>query len=300
MGDMDQPKLDNILNFRDVAQTVNTQCGKRLVREGVLFRSARPDDASPEDRRRLKEQYGIKTVIDLRTKTEHAKQAEKRQADLKVPALLQSNAALAEPVKIPGLRYLEIKITGGKFEKFLISQLSWLGYFKLIFLYLLGHRIAAIRVMSQEVMLPRGLVGLGLDTLDHSGADILEALDAFLETGRVDGSSGASLPILIHCTQGKDRTGLVVALVLMVLGVPLEAISHDYLLTQRELETEREARIAEIEEIGLTPEWGDCPPDFVARIHEHLVSRYGGVDAYLDSIEFGSDKRRRLVEVLGA
>lgn len=172
-----------------------------------------------------------------------------------------------------------------------------------------GYRIAAIRVMSQEVMLPRGLVGMGLDTLDHSGADILEALDAFLEAPPPPPSSppsaggasgGPSLPILVHCTQGKDRTGLIVALVLMVLGVPLEAVSHDYLLTQEALVVNREARIAEIEEIGLTPDWGDCPPDFVARIHEHLVSRYGGIEAYLDSIEFGSDKRRRLVEVLGA
>ncbi|KAK8047577.1 hypothetical protein PG996_015641 [Apiospora saccharicola] len=299
MGDMGNPNLDNVQNFRDVGQTINTQCGKRLVREGVLFRSARPDDASPEDRRKLKEDYGIKTVIDLRTKTEHAKQAEKRQADLKVPALLKSNAALAEPVQIPGLRYLEIKITGGKFEKFLISQLSWPGFFKLIFLYTCGYRIAAIRVMSQEVMLPRGLVTMGLDTLDHSGADILEALDAFLEPP-ADSNGGASLPILVHCTQGKDRTGLIVALVLMILGVPLEAVSHDYLLTQEALVEDREARIAEIEEIGLTPDWGDCPPDFVARVHEHLVSRYGGIEAYLDDIEFGSDKRRRLVEVLGA
>lgn len=154
--------------------------------------------------------------------------------------------------------------------------------------------------MSQEVMLPRGLVGMGLDTLDHSGADIREALNAFLEPPSGTTSSGPSLPILVHCTQGKDRTGLIVALILMILGVPLEAVSHDYLLTQQALVADRETRIAEIEEIGLTPDWGDCPPDFVARIHEHLVSRYGGVEAYLDSIEFGSDKRRRLVEVLGA
>ncbi|KAK8067188.1 protein-tyrosine phosphatase-like protein [Apiospora hydei] len=300
MGEMDHNTiLDNVQNFRDVGQTVNTQCGKR-----VLTPSTFEDDASPEDRRKLKDEYGIKTVIDLRTKTEHVKQAEKRQADLKVPALLQSNAALAEPVQIPGLRYLEIKITGGKFEKFLISQLSWLGFFKLIFLYTLGQRIAAIRIMSQEVMLPRGLVGMGLDTLDHSGADILEALNAFLEPppapASTSGGDGPSLPILVHCTQGKDRTGLIVALVLMTLGVPLEAISHDYLLTQQALEADRETRIAEIEEIGLTPDWGDCPPDFVARIHDHLESQYGGVAAYLDSMEFGSDKRRRLVEVLGA
>lgn len=67
-------------------------------------------------------------MIDLRTKTEHLKQAQKRAADLKVPALLQSNTALAEPMQIPGLRYLEIKVTGKKFENYLLKQLSWTSY----------------------------------------------------------------------------------------------------------------------------------------------------------------------------
>jgi len=42
--------------------------GARLVREGLFFRSARPDDATLADRLRLKEQYGIKAILDLRTK----------------------------------------------------------------------------------------------------------------------------------------------------------------------------------------------------------------------------------------
>jgi hypothetical protein len=58
-------------------------------------------------------------------RTEHAQQAKKRQADLQVPVLLQSNAALAEPVQIPGMRYLEINITGRRFNLHLVRQLSW-------------------------------------------------------------------------------------------------------------------------------------------------------------------------------
>jgi len=61
-------------------------------------------------------------------RTEHLKQAQKRDADLRIPALLASNAALAEPAQIPGLNYLEIKITGKPFENYLLSQLSWPGY----------------------------------------------------------------------------------------------------------------------------------------------------------------------------
>ncbi|KAI0123112.1 tyrosine/serine protein phosphatase [Xylariales sp. AK1849] len=284
--------FDNILNFRDVGKTVNGFLGKNLVKEGLLYRSARPDDATLADRQKLKGQYNIKTVIDLRTKTEHIKQSKKRQADLKVPALPQSNAALSEPVQIPGLRYLEIKVTGKSFEKHLTSQLSWSSYTKLVWLYVRGYRMEAIRIMSKEVMLPRGLVGMGYDTLDHSGGEIAEALGAF--------TKGSSLPILVHCTQGKDRTGLIVALALMILNVPVDAISHDYLLTQEGLVAERESRLAEIEEMGLTPDWGDCPRDFVPRVQEHINTKYGGVEAYLDSIGFGAAERRKFVAALGA
>lgn len=92
---------------------------------------------------------------------------------------------------------------------------------------------------------------------------------------------------------------------LLILNVPLEAITHDYLLTQEALTKEAppqemEARLAEIAEIGLTPEWGDCPPDFVSRIAEHLDAEYGGVVKYLDSIGFGQQERKKFVNVLGA
>lgn len=119
-----------------------------------------------------------------------------------------------------------------------------------------------------------------------------QALRAFIEP--------ASLPILVHCTQGKDRTGIIVALVLLTLDVPVEAISHDYLLTQAGLAADKETRLAEIEEIGLTPDWGDCPEDFVDRVREHLTTVYGSVEAYLDHIEFTTAERQRLVRVLGA
>jgi len=36
------PPLDKVLNFRDVGKTVNLYLGERRVREGVIFRSARP------------------------------------------------------------------------------------------------------------------------------------------------------------------------------------------------------------------------------------------------------------------
>lgn len=42
-----------------------------------------------------------------------------------------------------------------------------------------------------------------------------------------------SLPALVHCTDGKDRTGLAVAFVLRTVGVPRETVIEDYLLSNR-------------------------------------------------------------------
>jgi protein-tyrosine phosphatase len=38
-------------------------------------------------------------------------------------------------------------------------------------------------------------------------------------------------PLVFHCTAGKDRTGLAAALFLLALGVPIETVEQDYLLT---------------------------------------------------------------------
>ncbi|TDZ32245.1 Tyrosine-protein phosphatase [Colletotrichum spinosum] len=306
---MENRGVTSVLNFRDVGSTVNSFLGRRyllrppsvgLLMKPALSRCERwktlqqtqraDDDASLEDRRRLRDDLGIKAVIDLRTKTEHARQAKKRQADLQVPALLQSNAALAEPIHISGLKYHEIKITGGNFEWFLLSKVSWWGLCRLVFLFILGYRNEGISILSREVMLPRGLVGLGLDTLDQSGPEIAKALKVLIDP--------AGSPSLVHCTQGKDRTGLIVTLVLLTLDVPLKAIEHDYALTNGALESEREERLVEMREIGLTDDWFETAPDMIARVAEHLNQAYGGIRGYLDKIGFDQDDRQRLGECL--
>jgi protein-tyrosine phosphatase len=38
-------------------------------------------------------------------------------------------------------------------------------------------------------------------------------------------------PLVMHCTAGKDRTGVAVALILLALGVPRNVVLQDYLLT---------------------------------------------------------------------
>ncbi|KAI9005356.1 hypothetical protein BC832DRAFT_485345 [Gaertneriomyces semiglobifer] len=64
--------LENVANFRDVGENYNDDCkrGSPILRTKNLYRSARLDSASTTDVRTLVEEYGVKTVIDLRSDLE--------------------------------------------------------------------------------------------------------------------------------------------------------------------------------------------------------------------------------------
>ena len=51
------------------------------------------------------------------------------------------------------------------------------------------------------------------------------------------------MPLVLHCTAGKDRTGVSTAFLLSILGVNRKVIEADYLLTN--LDTERQADFIE-------------------------------------------------------
>jgi len=52
-----------------------------------------------------------------------------------------------------------------------------------------------------------------------------------------------NLPLLFHCTAGKDRTGFVAAAILKFLDVPDDAVIEDYLLTNELLEDRANERV---------------------------------------------------------
>lgn len=278
-----------ILNFRDVGQTINDVLGIPFLRENFFFRSARPDEASV-DRAALKKTFNIKTILDLRSKTEHINQSKKRDAAFRGSSFADSSIdAAAEPFKIAGIRYEEINLNGGAFERALLWKLKWSSMTKLLSLMVMGYRTEAIAVLGREVMAPRGLIGLGVDSLTYSRREIYQIFSLLSQDDRY--------PILIHCTQGKDRTGLVVILVLLLCGVPADAITKDYMASETELEPEKEVRMREIEGMGLGREFARCPPGFVQEVVKWLGEN-GGVEGYLDSCEVDEGMRSRIRDKL--
>jgi protein-tyrosine phosphatase len=98
-------------------------------------------------------------------------------------------------------------------------------------------------------------------------------------------------PVVFHCASGKDRTGLIAALVLSLLEVPEEQILADFALT--ELATERLAadwRAANPERELLWPAYGRAPAQIMVLVLEGIRTRYGSVAGYLRDVAGVNDE----------
>jgi len=109
--------------------------------------------------------------------------------------------------------------------------------------------------------------------------------------------------VVVHCQGGKDRTGLVVALLLRVVGVGVEAIVADYALSGPNLSERTSAWVAETDdelERERRRRIGSAPAEAMVAVLEELERRYGSVREYLDAAGVDQatvDKvRTRLVE----
>jgi hypothetical protein len=91
--------------------------------------------------------------------------------------------------------------------------------------------------------------------------------------------------VLVHCHAGKDRTGLVTALLLEMARVERETIAADYALSQECLRPSTEEWLAngpgERTERERAVEWFAPRAEVMLAVLEYLDQRYGSVETYL-------------------
>jgi protein-tyrosine phosphatase len=105
--------------------------------------------------------------------------------------------------------------------------------------------------------------------------------DRFVETINKLARPGA-LPAVFHCAAGKDRTGIVAALLLSALGVPRPVVVHDYALTSEGME--RMVRWAEAEDPSMVARLADAPKAFTSAAPEAMQRVLDAIDAEHGSI----------------
>jgi len=107
---------------------------------------------------------------------------------------------------------------------------------------------------------------------------------------------------LFHCSAGKDRTGLVAALLLLNAGVDRETVITEYCYTEILLGAWVDAQIKRAASHGRTLDTRMLEADraYVETALNHLDSRYGGASQYLAAIGLRDDERAALkARVLG-
>ena len=110
-----------------------------------------------------------------------------------------------------------------------------------------------------------------------------------------------TLPALVHCAGGTERTGLIVALVLGIAGVPEETIASDFALTARfsyrpylESHPELSAGDYTLEDHQNR----ECRPDTMHAVLRTLEERYCGVVGYARNIGVSEEQIHSLREAI--
>jgi protein-tyrosine phosphatase len=143
----------------------------------------------------------------------------------------------------------------------------------------LPARVAHISLLSGDLAaLPLELDAIYRFIIDECGDTIAEAVKVL--------AGADAVPALVHCSAGKDRTGIVVALVLAVLGVPDEVIAADYGLSASYLDAGQTPAIGQLQAstglgADLTKPLLSSPPELILEVLARVRQTAGSVNAYL-------------------
>lgn len=88
----------------------------------------------------------------------------------------------------------------------------------------------------------------------------------------------ANIPLLFHCSAGKDRTGFAAALFLASLGVDHETIMQDYMLSA---EYVKEKYAAMVEQYPPLAPVMTVKPEYLQAAFDVIDQEYGGMENYL-------------------
>ena len=145
--------------------------------------------------------------------------------------------------------------------------------------FVVVHHVEVWRLVSERAGRPADpydITAFYVAALDHAG-------DAFAEAARlIADAPGAAV---FHCTAGKDRTGVLAALLLEAVGVPRAAVIEDFALTHDRIGSVRERLLADAVRQGVDPrQFGrllGATADLIEPALAHLDRRHGGAVAYL-------------------
>jgi protein-tyrosine phosphatase len=132
------------------------------------------------------------------------------------------------------------------------------------------------------------------EMLDDAVPQIIRALEVL--------AGPEAQPAVFHCTAGKDRTGLLSAIVLSLLGVPEETVVADYALSGEAMERLRAKLIVKYPDgkdvIAGIDEVFSAQPANMVELFAYMRERYGSINEYAAKVGLPDQVISRLRQTL--
>ena len=281
--------FEAIQNARDLAETATA------ILPGRVFRSGNPSNATREDSIKLRRSFNIRHFMDLRSQEEHAFDETNAwhsvlsNGSIKTYTFSRSGGVHWEtdtiqpfgdldfpPCEMHRISLLEKK----RFVRKLLWRLPLPKTLVALVFKLLGFEDQMKAILLPEV----NALGLPLVyevILDTAKEEVKTCMFKILEAQR------RGEGILIFCKLGKDRTGLISALVLACCDVPKSEILDDYTKSNDldEVALGGLEKMKSVEGVDRSL-FSSAPPEALEQTLDYVNKKYGDVHGFLDEIGF--------------
>jgi hypothetical protein len=254
-------QLEDVWNCRDAAWEATE------ILPGKLLRCGNSDAATENDVELITRHFGpISAMMDLRNLGE---------VDPGALRKLRTHSGKTQHYSVP---------LGGSeiMTRVIAERASWFSLLKYAYHRFIEWNLK--KAHGEMIQYIRGLAGFNQLILQNEGPSLNKALQTV--TKSVENHN-----VLISCSAGKDRTGLVVAVALAVAGVPKEKIALEYHQSHRHKETILRRAIQHLTELD---EWSSAPERVIYQTFDFIEEKFGSMDLYLSSIGFDHRWRNRL------
>lgn len=214
---------DTLINMRDLGGYPTLK--GNATNFGVCVRSEVLASLSAKDKKAVKE-YGIKTVIDLRS----LREADKLKSDY---------------LNDRKIKYYNVPL----FDAFLTA------------LNMYDEKKGDIKISE-----------LYIEVLNVNKTQISKIIKL------IANSEGT---VCFHCTAGRDRTGIIAALLLKLVGVPNEDIAADYQISSHYLQPKYSKIFSNPKHKNVPMEFLECKPQNITEMLEYIDKEFKGVENYL-------------------
>ncbi len=142
-------------------------------------------------------------------------------------------------------------------------------------------------------VLPRTMTTLYICIVDEYSSSVSEILKLIAKNA----GKGA---VVFHCTAGKDRTGVISALILQLNGVSREDIVCDYSQSYTNMKPFFDMMVEPLRKRGISiPEYAlRSDPDFLEKFLDYFEDKYQNAENYMRQIGLTEEEIKILANIL--